>query len=172
MSANSLVEDALYEQQATHGIWAATVIDYFHTLLFAVMMVGALYRKFTPEGCPTSIWLVLIRLLDSLLFCMSNLPGISRILYILTIRMTAAYLLQVFIIYTLYNVVLATLIGCGIINRSNAVHYMVCQTAASIYIMLRLALVLRRVVRRPRVIERLRIRYLDSEELNETVTMM
>lgn len=102
---------------------------------------------------------------------MSNLPGISRILYILTIRVTATYLMQVLLIYTLYTAFVAILVSTEFLNRNNAANYLVCQTAASVYILIKLAVVLKAAIKRPRISQRLRIRYLDNSELNETTTL-
>ena len=170
-SASSLIEDAIYDKSSTHGIWVASVLEYIHTMLLASIMVISFYHKISSEESTTSIWLVLIRLLDSLLFSMSNLPGISRILYILTIRVTATYLMQVLLIYTLYTAFVAILVSTELLNRNNAANYLVCQTAASVYILIKLAVVLKAAIKRPRISQRLRIRYLDNSELNETTTL-
>lgn len=170
-SASSLIEDAIYDKSSTHGIWVASVLEYIHTMLLASIMVISFYQKISSEESATSIWLVLIRLLDSLLFSMSNLPGISRILYILTIRVTATYLMQVLLIYTLYTAFVAILVSTELLNRNNAANYLVCQTAASVYILIKLAVVLKAAIKRPRISQRLRIRYLDNSELNETTTL-
>ncbi len=150
MSASSLIEDVLYDLEPSYGIWGASLVEYIHTMMFACIMMALLYRRMPPENCPSSVWLSLVRLIDSVLFSMSNLPGISRILYILTIRMSAPYIAQVLVTYTAYTATIAFIVSLEILNRSNAIQYMACQTAASVYILIKLAIVFGRTLRRPR----------------------
>jgi hypothetical protein len=128
-------------------LWKAVLIDYIHTLAICGIMMKKLLRRFVVEDCPVSIWLILIRLLNSTLFSMSNLPIITRALFILSIPMSVPYFIQLIATYTTYTVLVAVLFHWQILYKDTAINMMACQTAASFYILLSLFYVLRKAIR-------------------------
>lgn len=157
------MEDSIYNPGQSYGIWMALLLEYVHTGILFGLFLAMLYRGISNEGYPASVWLVLLRCFDALLFSMSNLPAIARILYILSAKLTAPYLGQIIVTYTAFTFALGLMVSFDWLHRGNAARYMACQTAASVYILIRLAVVLRGVVRRPPTTQRLRIRYLNEQ---------
>jgi hypothetical protein len=148
-SIHSWLDECIFTSGLSMPLWKAVLIDYIHTLAICGIMMKKLLRRFVVEDCPVSIWLILIRLLNSTLFSMSNLPIITRALFILSIPMSVPYFIQLIATYTTYTVLVAVLFHWQILYKDTAINMMACQTAASFYILLSLFYVLRKAIRRP-----------------------